>query len=186
VGFSLGGHACLHVAHESRDARLSAVAAVCPVLHLIETNRFIDSPAAAFYRRYTLSGLRAGYEPMHARGRAPSPLDAVRRASTFRAYDALTVVPRYGFASVEDYYTRACASRVIGEIERPTLVVVARHDPMLPSHIAELVRPHFAKAVTFRWAESGGHCAFPRSLDLGEATAPGLEAQLHAWLLRQG
>jgi predicted alpha/beta-fold hydrolase len=186
IGFSLGGHACLHVAHESRDLRLTAVATVCPVLHLLETNRFIDSPEAAFYRRYTLSGLRAGYVQMHARGRAPSSIEAVRRASTFRAYDALTVVPRYGFASVDDYYERACVSRVLARIERPTLVVSARHDPMLPSHIAERVLPTLSPAVTFRWAERGGHCAFPGTLDLGEATELGLEAQLHAWLTRQG
>lgn len=186
IGFSLGGHACLHVAHEARDARLKAVAAVCPVLHLVQTNLFIDSPRATFYRRYTLSGLLAGYAQMHARGRAPTPLERVRRATTFRAYDALTVVPRYGFASVDAYYTEACVSRVLGRIERPTLVLSARHDPMLPAHIAESVRPLFSPAISFLWAERGGHCAFPADLHLGQDARPGFEPQLLAWLERQG
>jgi predicted alpha/beta-fold hydrolase len=186
IGYSLGGHACLHVSHESRDRRLTAVATVCPVLHLVETNLHIDGPEAAFYRRYTLSGLRAGYVELHARGRAPTPFEQVRRADTFRAYDALTVVPRYGFASVDDYYTRACVSRVLGRIERPTFVVSARHDPMLPARITEIVQPTFSPAITLRWAERGGHCAFPADLDLGEAAPLGLEPQLHAWLTRQG
>jgi predicted alpha/beta-fold hydrolase len=94
-------------------------------------------------------------------------------------------VPRYGFGSVDDYYTRACVSRVLGRIERPTLVVSARYDPMLPARIAEAARPSFSPAITFRWAERGGHCAFPANLDLGEAGDKGFEAQLHAWLSRQ-
>jgi len=119
-----------------------------------------------------------------ARGLAPTPLHHVRRATTFRAYDALTVVPRYGFASVDDYYTRACASRVLGSIALPTLVVSARHDPMLPWQIAESVRPSFSPAISFLWAERGGHAGFPRDLDLGETASLGLEPQVHAWLER--
>lgn len=183
VGFSLGGHACLHLSHESRDARLAKVAAICPVLHLIQTNEFIDSPRAAFYRRYTLRGLREGYQKTAARGRAPTEFAAVTRANTFRAYDALTVVPRYGFSSVDDYYTRTCVSQVIDRIERPTLILSARHDPMLPWQIAEGLRPRFPSAVTFRWAERGGHCSFPSDIDLQlPAGGTGFEEQLHRWL----
>jgi len=184
LGYSLGGHCCLHVAHETRDPRVSAVATVCPVLHLMQTNVAIDSPARGMYRRYVLGGLLSNYVAYAARGLAPTPLAHVRRATTFRAYDALTVVPRYGFASVDDYYTSACASRVLGRIELPTLVVSARHDPMLPWQIAEAVRPSFSKAISFLWAERGGHAGFPGDLDLGEKAPLGLEAQVHAWLVR--
>lgn len=184
LGYSLGGHCCLHVAHESRDPRVKAVATVCPVLHLVQTNVAIDSPSRSMYRRYVLGGLISNYQPVDARGRAPTPFARVRRATTFRAYDALTVVPRYGFADVDDYYTRACASRIVGLIERPTLVVAARHDPMLPWQIAEHVRPSFSQAVSFAWAERGGHAGFPANLDLGERAPLGLEAQVHAWLER--
>lgn len=186
LGYSLGGHCCLHVAHETRDARVKAVATVCPVLHLMQTNVAIDAPARGMYRRYVLGGLLSNYVHYHARGNAPTPLEHVRRATTFRAYDALTVVPRYGFADVDDYYTRACASRVLGSIELPTLVVCARHDPMLPWQIAEAVRPTFSKAISFRWAERGGHAGFPRDLNLDERAPLGLEAQVHAWLERNG
>jgi uncharacterized protein len=184
LGYSLGGHCCLHVAHETRDPRVKAIATVCPVLHLMQTNTAIDAPSRAFYRRYVLGGLLANYTPYAARGQAPTPLDHVRRATTFRAYDALTVVPHYGFASVDDYYTRACASRVLSQIAQPTLIVCARRDPMLPWQIAESLRPSFSPAITFRWAERGGHAGFPRDLSLGEEAPLGLESQVHAWLER--
>ena len=184
LGYSLGGHCCLHVAHESKDTRVKAVATVCPVLHLMRTNDAIDAPARGMYRRYVLGGLLSNYVPYEARGHAPTPVARVRSATTFRAYDALTVVPRYGFSSVDDYYTRACASRVLGQIARPTLIVSARHDPMLPWQIAESVRASFSPAIRFLWAERGGHAGFPRDLDLGQKAPLGLEAQVHAWLER--
>lgn len=184
LGYSLGGHCCLHVAHETKDSRVQAVATVCPVLHLVQTNLAIDHPSRAMYRRYVLGGLISNYEPFAKRGFAQTPYERVRRATTFRVYDALAVVPRYGFASVDDYYTRACASHILDKIERPTLVVSARHDPMLPWQIAENVRPSFSPAIDFRWAERGGHAGFPRDLDLGEQAPVGLEAQVHAWLER--
>ena len=184
LGYSLGGHCCLHVAHETKDPRVQAIATVCPVLHLVMTNEAIDAPARGLYRRYVLRGLRSNYLAMHARGGALAPLEQVHAADTFRAYDALTVVPRYGFSSVDDYYTRACASRVLHQIHRPTLIVSARHDPMLPWQIAEAVRPRFSSAIRFLWAERGGHAGFPSDLDLGEQAPLGLEAQVHAWLER--
>lgn len=186
LGYSLGGHCCLHVAHETRDPRVKAVATVCPVLHLVQTNLAIDHPSRAMYRRYVLGGLISNYAHVDRRGRAPTPHAQVKRATTFRVYDGLAVVPRYGFASVDDYYTRACASQIVGKLQRPTLVLSARHDPMLPWTIAESMRGAFSSAVTFMWAERGGHAGFPADLDLGEPGPLGLEAQLHAWLERNG
>jgi len=186
LGYSLGGHCVLHVAHELREPRVTGVVAVCPVLHLQEANRAIDGRARAFYRRYVLSGLVAGYSAWAARGGAPSPAEHVRSATTFRHYDHLAVVPRYGFASVDDYYDRACVSRVLPHIATPSLVVAARHDPMLPWQIAEGVRARMSPAITFRWAERGGHAGFPRDLDLGEPGPRGLEAQIEHWLEARG
>ncbi len=184
LGYSLGGHCCLHVAHETKDTRVTAIATVCPVLHLAQTNLAIDHPSRTMYRRYVLGGLISNYEHVDKRGRAPTPHEQVKRATTFRAYDGLAVVPRYGFASVDDYYARACASRIVGKLQRPTLVLSARHDPLLPWQIAESVRDSFSSAVTFLWAERGGHAGFPADFDMGERGALGLEAQLQAWLER--
>lgn len=185
IGYSLGGHCMLHVAHESCEPRVRGVVAVCPVLHLAQSNVAIDSQKRAWYRKYVLGGLITGYQHHATRGLGPAPFEQVKLADTFRKYDALTVVPRYGFQSVDDYYERACVSRVVDRIQLPTLIVAARHDPMLPWQIADSVRPLLSPAVTFRWAERGGHTGFPRDLDLGEPGALGLESQLETWLERQ-
>jgi predicted alpha/beta-fold hydrolase len=182
VGFSLGGHACLRFASEAPDPHVRAIAAVCPVLDLPASSRALDGPARAFYRLYTLRGLTEMYRHVAARGNAPTPFAEVARARTFRSYDALSVVPRYGFRDVDDYYESQTVQNVLPEIDRPTLIIAARNDPMLPSRIAESSMQRLSRATTFRWAERGGHCFFPADLELGERAAPGLESQLYAWL----
>jgi predicted alpha/beta-fold hydrolase len=184
VGFSLGGHACLRFASESPDPHVSAIAAVCPVLDLPASSLAIDAPARALYRFYTLRGLTDMYKRVAARGNAPTPLAEVAKVRTFRAYDALTVVPRYGFRNVDDYYESQSVQNVLHEIDRPTLIIAARNDPMLPSAIAESSLRRLSRATTFRWAERGGHCFFPAELELGERAPTGFESQLYAWLTR--
>lgn len=186
LGFSLGGHCVLHAVCENRDQRIKAAATVCPVLHLIDSNLAIDGPERAFYRRHVLAGLIQVYTSVAARRGGPAPIERVRKAATFREFDALTVVPRYGFASVDDYYASACASRVLGAIDTPTLVLVARHDPMLPWEIGQRLAPRMSDAVAYRVSQRGGHTGFPSDLDLGERAAPGLASQLQAWFERQG
>jgi predicted alpha/beta-fold hydrolase len=110
----------------------------------------------------------------------------VRRATTLRAFDSLTVVPRYGFRDVDHYYQSQSASNALPHIARPTLIVSARHDPMIPWRLADDMRRQMSRAVTFRWAESGGHVFFPADLMLGERASRGLGPQLIAWLERQG
>jgi predicted alpha/beta-fold hydrolase len=184
VGFSLGGHAVLRFASEAPEPCVRAIAAVCPVLDLPAASRAIDAPSRALYRFYTLRGLTAMYARVAARGNAPTPLAEVSRARTFRVYDALTVVPRYGFRDVDDYYESQSVHQFLPRIERPTLIISARHDPMLPSSIAQRALARLSSATTFRWAERGGHCFFPADLQLGEHAPAGLESQLHAWLVR--
>lgn len=185
VGFSLGGHAVLRFASQSPDPHVRAIAAVCPVLDLPASSHAIDAPSRLLYRLYTLRGLTEMYARVAERGRAPTPLIEVARARTFRAYDALTVVPRYGFRDVDDYYESQSVKNVLKDIERPTLILSARNDPMVPSHIAEQALHKLSPATTFRWAERGGHCFFPLDLEFGEQAPRGIESQLHAWLARQ-
>ncbi len=185
LGYSLGGHACLRFARESTEPSVRAVAAVCPVLDLPAVSCAIDAPERFFYRTYVLRGLLETYTHVSARGRAPTPLSEVARARSFRRYDSLAVVPRFGFRDADDYYASQNVRPLLREIARPTLIVPSRHDPMVPASIAEEVAPELSSSTTLRWADRGGHCYFPRDLDLGERAPLGLESQLFAWLARQ-
>ena len=178
VGFSLGGHMTLRYACEAGDARVQGVAAVCPPLDLAACQRHIDVARRWLYRTYLLSGLKEMYVEAARRGPVPTPLDRARRVRTLWDWDHLTVVPRFGFGSVDRYYETQSAGPRLADTRCATLVVAAEHDPMVP---ADSLRPYLGP-VTARIVRSGGHVGFPRDLHLGFGETPGLVPQLLSWL----
>lgn len=187
VGYSMGGHLALGLARESTDPRLAAVAAVCAPLDLHATGRAIDASRAMVYRHYLLRHLKLAYAEVARQGRHPTALGDVRRVKTLREWDALTVVPRFGFRDVDDYYDRASAGPRLDQTRVPTLIVAARHDPMVPDWtVAPSMRGASSPRIWARRVERGGHVGFPADVDLGFGGGRGLEAQIAGWLALVG
>jgi predicted alpha/beta-fold hydrolase len=186
VGYSLGGHLALSHGLAPSDPRLRAVASVCAPLDLAAAGAAIDHPRAAVYCGHVLSGLKQIYTEVARRRPVPTPLASVLRVRTIRAWDRLAVVPRFGFASVDDYYQRASIGPRLAGVQVPALVLSARADPMIP---AATIAPHVAdlpELVTHLWLDRGGHVGFPGGLELGLGEAPpGLAAQVIGWLQQQ-
>ncbi len=180
LGFSLGGHLCLYYASEDHDPRLRAVAAICPPLDLKPVQQAIDAAPLNVYRRHVLDGLKEIYRGVAAQGSVPTPLREALSIRRIYEWDRQVIVPRFGFDSVEDYYTRASAGPRLGRIGVPALIVAAREDPMVPF---ATLRPFLdAPNLTVRAPRSGGHTYFPRDLHLGFAEASGLPHQAVGWL----
>jgi len=186
LGHSLGGHLALRLASEAHDPRVRAVAAVCAPLDLARSVVAIDEPWRWPYRHYVLRRLKAAYVAVARRRPLPTPLEHVLRVRSLREWDRLTVVPRFGFESPDDYYARASVSGRLPELRVPSLLVNAEHDPMVP---ADTVRPALlapAPRLDARWLVSAGHVGFPLEVDLGERAPRGLWPQVLGWLESAG
>ena len=184
LGYSLGGHLTLCFAAEAHDPRVRALAAVCAPVDLARSVAAIDRVISLPYRHYVLAHLKQAYAAVARRRPVPTPLARVLRVTRLRDWDALTVVPRHGFASTEDYYARASVSARWQGLRAPALLVNTEHDPMVP---AWTVRPALASApagLDVRWLSGGGHVGFPGREDLGEPGPLGLEPQVLSWLQR--
>lgn len=183
VGFSLGGHIVLRHATHNRDPRLRAAAAVCSPLDLSVSGADLDRPLHWLYRRYLFGGLLDMYSAMRPAYELAHSLDEVRRVSTLRQWDSMTVVPRFGFDSADDYYRRASVGPLLPRLEVPALLLASRWDPMVS---ARSIDNHYAKDAAGQlrvvWSGRGGHVSFPRRLDVGLGERYGLEAQLWSWL----
>jgi predicted alpha/beta-fold hydrolase len=182
LGFSLGGHLALRYAAERPDPRLRAVAAVSAPLELQPAQRAIDRFAAWPYRAYVLGRLKRTYAEIARRGSVPTPPERVARVRTLRDFDRLTVVPRFGFTSPEDYYARASAGPLLPGLTVPARLVASPGDPMVPSDAIAGAAAR-APGLQVSWVAEGGHVGFPGDLDLGEPGGRGLERQLTSWLL---
>jgi uncharacterized protein len=184
-GYSVGGHLALRAGIERIDPRIRAVAAICPPLDLNAATIAFDMPQRRIYRRHIFSELNKSYAIYARRRRVSAPLSMVKRARSCRERDALTVVPRFGFASEEDYYRRASVSTEIHRLQVPSLVVASQRDPIIPAKTLLPAIADASAALSVRWVGSGGHIFFPSRLDMGEQGRPGLESQAITWLGRQ-
>jgi len=184
VGFSMGGHLALRWATEpGRDPRVSAVASVCAPLDLGYGAEAIQRPLGLPYQWNVLRGLKEMIRPAAMRGRAPIDYERARAIRTIMQWDDEVVVPRFGFASRQEYYESQSAGPRMGAIEVPTLFVAAERDPMVT---ADQLRPWLADAsdaVEVAWT-SGGHIGFP-NLAIGERDPGPIEPQILRWLLRR-
>ncbi len=183
LGYSLGGHIVLRAATGDIDTpRLARVAAICAPLDLARAQAGIDAPSAAIYRKVVLRKLRAAYEVIVARHPTfPGDPEAVRTTTTLRGFDAASVVPRFGFASVADYYERASVGPRLHRLRTPALLVAVRDDPMVP---AASIRTWAAEAgdLELKWLTRGGHVHVPAKVDLGWGPPRSLESQVIDWL----
>lgn len=187
LGVSIGGHLSLSMATEEVDPRLGAVAALCPPVDLALAAADIDQPSRRLYRDDVLASLVRNALPAARRGElaiGPEQLAAVR---SIREWDDKVVVPRFGFASVDAYYRTQSVAPRLSQLRVPTLLLLARHDPMIlaRSQGPVLQRVPVADQLTVRWLDRGGHVGFPRDVSLGFADAPrGIFPQIVAWLRR--
>jgi predicted alpha/beta-fold hydrolase len=181
LGVSLGGHVTLRLLCEPHDPRVRAVAAVCSPLDLDACSAAIDRPQSAIYRYYVLHRLREIYAAVAARHPVPTPVEALRSVRKLRTFDGLTVAPRWGFASAEDYYARASVGPLLPRIAKPALLVASQEDPMVPAETLHQSLRAAPAALDVRWVR-GGHVGRPERLDLGCRAPLGLAGQVLGWL----
>ncbi len=183
IGYSIGGHVALHLGAEVEDPRVRGIAAVCSPLDLVKACEFIDGPRPWFYRLHVLRGLKKMYDEVARRREVPTPAKDVRRTRTFREWDSMTIVPRYGFESVDHYYRTASVAPRLPHLRVPAIWVGDEHDPIAPPSTVRAAIDGSRGKLEAHFLSRGGHVTFPSRLDLGFGPRPGLEAQLISWLL---
>lgn len=160
LGYSLGGHQVLTAATEAElDPRVRAVVTLCAPMLLHEGAAHIDHPANSFYRRHLLTGLREVYEPAWQRRTVPTPWETLKKADTLRAYDALAVVPTFGFPDVDTYYATQSVGPKLGELRVPAVIVHAVDDPMVPFEQVTRAMLHANERARLVPLRHGGHVA---------------------------
>jgi hypothetical protein len=184
LGYSMGGHVALKYLAEDPDARVRAGAAVCSPLDLQASMQAFDRPSCYVYRRNVLRGLADVYEATARVERLPSSLARVRVIRRMFEWDELVVAPYFGFANPFEYYATQSAASRLHELARPALYLGATGDPMVPKHTVDPALGRANARLSVHFHDGGGHLGFPSAFTLGERAAPGVEAQVIAWLCR--
>jgi len=159
AGVSLGGNALLRWLGESQH-QAEIVDAACAISAPLD----LAGGGAALSR-----GLNMLYTRMFLQTLKPKCLQKLRqhpglfdRANMLRArnlyeFDNVVTAPLHGYRDADDYWHRASAKHVLGDITVPTLVLNAQNDPFLPArHLPRSASP----CVTLDYPEHGGHVGF--------------------------
>jgi predicted alpha/beta-fold hydrolase len=164
VGVSLGGNALLRWAGEvgtGAGQTVRAVAAVCSPLDLAAGGHAIGR---GFNRLVYTRMFLATMVPKALRklDQHPGLFDrkALLAARDLYEFDNLFTAPLHGFRDTEDYWTRASAKPVLGDVRIPALALNALNDPFVPA--ASLpTAAQVSRSVTLWQPDQGGHVGFP-------------------------
>ena len=135
AGFSLGGNVLLKLlAEDGERSPLAAAAAVSTPFDLEACATALDGARGLgrIYRRAFLESLK--HKALSKAARFPEQLDARKIASarTLQDFDDAVTARLHGFASAHDYYRQSSSGPRLAEIRRPTLLLNADDDPMVP------------------------------------------------------
>lgn len=169
VGFSLGANlallACGRRAAEVPEA-VRALVGICPPLDLAHCADAIDAPPNRAYQAFFLRDLRAAYARRQRRLPERYAAGRERPVRSIREYDAAITAPYGGYRDVDDYYARSSAGPWIAHLTRPTLVLAAADDPLVP--VDSVTRWPLGTAVEREVTPTGGHVGF-----VAPSAAPG-------------
>ena len=163
AGFSLGGNMVLKLAGEYGEApppEIIAVGAVSPSIDMRAGSELLMKRRNWIYQQDFLRRLR---QRIRIKARQfPDAYDAtgLRGIRTIKQFDNRYVAPSFGFASANDYYSKASSFPYISRIRIPTLIIHAEDDPFVP--FAPLRDPSVAANpyVMLVATKRGGHVAF--------------------------
>lgn len=163
AGFSLGGNVLLKYLGErgkAVPAQVRAAVAISAPCDLAASARALEHGFSRVYMKRFVRGLR---QKMLAKLRHyPDLVDRRRLAAvrTMAEFDELVTAPVHGFPSAEAYWQACSASRFLGAIRCPTLLINAKDDPIVPvaSLPVEIVSRNACLSGLF--PEAGGHTGF--------------------------
>lgn len=159
VGVSLGGNVLLRWLGESQRSAgiVDAACAISAPLDLAGGGTALSSGFNRIYTRMFLQSLKP--KCLHKLTQFPGLFDREKllAARDLHAFDNVVTAPLHGYRNTEDYWDRASARHVLGDITVPTLVLNARNDPFLPERY---LPAHAAASVTLAYPATGGHSGF--------------------------
>lgn len=135
IGYSLGANVSLKLVGELGErpcGGLDSCIAVCPPIDLACCARNIDRPSNYAYNRYFVRALTRSVALRHGLRSDVPQLPAGRRPRTLPEFDDMYTAPVGGFGTAENYYRRCSSLPVLAGVRRPTWILTADDDPMIP------------------------------------------------------
>ena len=164
VGISLGGTMLLNSCLVTPGV-LDALVCTSSPLDLSLCSQQIELPRNRVYQRWLLRRLcaQALADPFGVSDVERQALQGPEQPRTIRGFDAAITAPRWGYASVDDYYREASPlPRLLSEAADlpPSLLLHALDDPWVPASGAQFLAQQDLAGLEVVLTAHGGHNGF--------------------------
>ncbi|MEO1068046.1 MAG: alpha/beta fold hydrolase [Cyanobacteria bacterium J06638_6] len=170
MGYSLSGQLALWGAKAAMDlpkgltpGDVGGVVVVCPSLDSTRSLRYlVASPLGKQLEQSIAQELKRLAERLYQIHPEHFDRAAIDRANSIWAFDHELVIPRLGFASVEDYYAASSPLPFMADLATPTLILYAADDPLFsPEIIPDLQSICAANShLDLMLTDYGGHVGY--------------------------
>lgn len=181
IGFSLGGNIVLKLMGELGSLGghfVDRVIAVSPPVDLTTSSLRIQIAADGMYERYFYRRLRKDVHDLHRKFRDLPPIQLPRRLK-LAEFDAIYTVPRVGYTSVSDYYSRCSSLHYVEDITTPCQILWSHDDPIVDHSSLDTLR--LPSHIEIYKTKTGGHMGY-----LGNPSNPRgffwLDSVLEEWI----
>jgi predicted alpha/beta-fold hydrolase len=170
LGFSLGGNIVLKLLGELGDSPcggLDSAVAISPPVDLKACSQNISRWSNKIYDDHFVRSLwrtargrtyTNGIQNQSAGNGTNGFTFPLRRPRRLYDFDDVYTAPISGFRDAEHYYGMCSSGQFVPSIRRPTLVITAADDPMIPVRLYD--RVSWPAAVQLHIARGGGHLGF--------------------------
>ncbi len=161
VGFSLGANQVLKMLGEWGDDAppwLLRAMAVAPPIDLAACARNIGRHSRRMYNRWFVRTLVRDARQRAAYSADLASIDWSRPPESLYQFDNQVTAPVNGFTGADQYYASSSAAPLLGNIQRPTLILAAQDDPIVPAAIFQ--HASTGPQVLVHMTKHGGHTGY--------------------------
>lgn len=163
AGFSMGGNLVLKMAGEFGDStpsQLRGFAVVAPSMDLASCATKLEERANFLYQRHFVTRLKRRMRYKAKLFPKIYRIDGMSTIRTVREFDNVITARYCGFRDAADYYAQSSAAQFIGRICRPTLIIAAQDDPVVPFAVFQNGAVRGNPNIKLLAPKHGGHCSF--------------------------
>lgn len=161
IGYSLGGNVILKAMGEWGDAApVAAAAAVSTPLDLMACCLRMQESRNWLYSQKFIKSLKARYTRRHHSFPDRFPLAGLEQVASVLEFDDKFTAPAFGFGDASNYYATQSSRAYLAHIRRPTLLIHAADDPLIPLRVYREAGIESNSYLELSLEAHGGHVGF--------------------------
>jgi len=164
IGFSMGGAMVLNYISDfsvKLPALISKAVVISPPVEVGDSAVQLEKASMTFYRKRFLDKLKEKMKRKAIMHPGIVKVDGIDAITTFAEFDRRYTAPLHKFETTETFYRNATSKHQLGNINIPTLLLIAKDDPFMPPSCYPLEEAKTHPYLYLELTEKGGHVGFP-------------------------